>query len=348
MSTIVFDIGGTWFRSGVITEGQLTLSETIPAASRRRLQSSGERELHEILVTYLIDRAMTLRDANGLDTDIVVVSLGAAINIRSGTVLEAAPLWGPSRYPLQLESILDARCPTFRWKVINDITAAAYFYARDPRLTPVRRFAIITVSTGIGARTYDHRTPGVPVSEFGLQGEIGHTPVYFAVRGRRIHRRCDCGGLNHLGAFASGSALPEMLERLQVAWPQSFNRLLLGPARAGRGPEQLWSNLGRGAESGQPFARRLVRKISKPLADQIVCLLTCDSEIGRVMIVGGVIRGIGPAYLRGIHENLASTGLYQIAIQDVAFWRTVVLADFEDHAGNAGLVGAGAFADALH
>jgi hypothetical protein len=74
---------------------------------------------------------------------------------------------------------------------------------------------LVTVSSGIGSRLYDHRARRIPYDcSHGVQGEIGHLVFPFELDGKLINRPCECGGWNHMNAFASGRGIAQTLRNL--------------------------------------------------------------------------------------------------------------------------------------
>ena len=198
----VVDVGGTRLRSATWTpEGGLRDRTEWPSPGRYRDPGATVEQLRSRLV-----REICAAVPAGPDV-VAGVSVGAALDHRTGAVYASAPLWGDCTEPMDLLAELRAARRDVRWHVVNDVTAALLHVALSPARTSARKVLLATISTGIACRVMDRRDGRIPVDDCGLQGEIGHLPARAAVCGEPLRLLCDCGVQSHLAAFSSGPGI---------------------------------------------------------------------------------------------------------------------------------------------
>jgi predicted NBD/HSP70 family sugar kinase len=310
---IAFDLGGTWFRAAVVSaQGDLHSERRTPATSFSRFPEASLTELQGMLVEHLAAETRRLMPAAG--TARVGVSIGAAIDAGSGRIVGASPLWGATeRLDFDLGGALGEALPGCRWTVVNDVTAAALGAATDPELASLRRFAVLTVSSGIALRSFEPGPGRVPVSAHsGLQGEIGHLPAGFGYAGLSPSRDCACGGRDHLSSFSSGRAIAAMLGELEASG--------CGWLQGDPSPARFAAAVG----SGEPRAVELLDAVTEPLAKALLGVLAVDAEIERIALTGGVVDGLGAAYLASLLGHMARLGLYGSRLVSASDFATVV------------------------
>jgi 3-dehydroquinate synthetase/predicted NBD/HSP70 family sugar kinase len=342
-SAIVFDIGGTWFRSGVLTAaGELRGVTRRPAFSVRNYPHLSFPELQDALVGYLLSEAARLRrQFPALALESAGVSLGAALNAHSGVVLASGPLWGGESRPFDLTGELRVRDPETEWYVVNDVSAALLSYVADAPGDPARKLTLVTVSSGIACRTYDRSRETIPVDRVhGLQGEIGHVPVPFDFRGTPLRLRCDCGGMDHLGAFSSGRGIESLLGRLAELRPEGWSGSLLGTAEGGAAPG--FPAFAAAVEAGDALALEVLDAATQPLARLLVHLLTFEPEVERIVLAGGVVESLGERYRESLLQNMQAVGMYLISEGEPGYFGARVRLGCRE--GMSGLRGAGVHA----
>lgn len=199
---LAIDLGGTQIRAALVTPA--------PAVHARISVDTNDEDGVETVIERIIDAARRVRaeaSARGLPEPIGVgVSSPGPLDPWGGIVLEPPNLHGWRNVPL-VERLADAlELPAFLERDTNVAVTAEWRYgaARDTR-HPI----YITVSTGVGG--------GVLVDgrllrgAAGTAGEVGHVVV------ETDGPVCGCGGIGHVEAIASGTALARearsMLER---------------------------------------------------------------------------------------------------------------------------------------
>ncbi|MFH8984773.1 ROK family protein [Streptomyces varsoviensis] len=326
---LCLDLGGTWFRSGLLDENDELHPLTKTPALSVRTHPQPPAVLQAMLVEHIVATATRARDAHGCTA--LAISLGAAINGRTGLVIGSAPLWGPGRHPLPLGQILADRLPRLPVHVINDVSALAHtLRARHDHPPGTRKAAAVTVSSGIAYRTIDLDTAHIPLDQrHGLQGEIGHLPAPVRWRDRPLTAVCDCGGTDHVSAFSSGRGITELLRTLPEA----------APFRTAADPRATLAAFARGVARGDPRAMALLDLFTLPLARVLLHQATLDPEVSATYLFGGVVDGLGDPYLHSLLRNLNDLGLYEISATDETYFARRVLRGAAD--GLAGLKGAG-------
>ena len=339
----VFDIGGTWFRSGLYSPSAgLRDTQRMPAINYLAYPSLSAEELQTALADFLVDRVQELRRISLTDINRAGVALGAPINAHNLTVLGSGPLWGPTAQPFHLVDRLHESLPDCKWLIVNDVTALLAPYMDHDAAR--RRTMLITVSSGIGSRLYDHRTRTIPYEPtYGVQGEIGHLAVTFELDGHIVNRQCECGGWNHINAFSSGRGIAQLLRDLPKL-TSSFDRICgsdAGTWTHATDHYRLAAFQSR-IEEGDTAAATLLDAFVTPLSRALAAALSLDPEIDRIVITGGVAQGLGEHYREALRRRFVQDGLYQITDRDPDYLTRRLRWDPSDD--YAGLRGAGIFA----
>lgn len=314
----VFDIGGTWFRSGIYTKSEgLRLLSKQSAYNYKNTPYKNVSELQNKLVDYLTQQLQHFQSQN-LNISAASISMGAALNGHTGEILNSGPLWGPDCERFDLLAVLQKRMPEIEWMVINDVSAALLRYAVRPQNAHLKRMSLITISSGIACRTYERERSHIPLNEAGIQGEIGHIPIRFTVLGKSLDETCDCGGANHLNAFSSGRGIEKVLHAIGDE-------------------ENPPSHFFDAVKTNDDLALKVLDAVTFPIADMMIHMLTIDPEIEKIVMTGGVVHSIERQYIQSLLKNLEQIGLYQVPNQP-AFFRKVIEVGVNDD--NSGLLGA--------
>lgn len=305
--SLVFDIGGTNFRSGIYSSiSGLHLVEQKPAISFRRHPLWTVSRLKAGLVSYLADTARRLAPANGIAS--ASVSLGAALDEGRQIVYGSGPLWGMDTTPFEILPQLSRQLPEISWSILNDITAALFHYVSQVRTFGFRKVMLLTISTGIACRTIDLRKGRIALDAFGLQGEVGHLPVELCHDGHALELVCDCGSKNHLSAFSSGPGLERMATALAQSHPKRWAESIHAHLKSqGLTHEDALTGA---LEAQDGFAEELLTLATRPVADLLRTALTLDPEIDRIVLTGGVAVNLGKRYHAMLLRHFAQTGLY--------------------------------------
>lgn len=346
---IVFDIGGTWFRSGVVRDdGCLVDVDRVPAISYVRYPDTPVHVLQDRLVNYLCTEVERLRATSHHKVRMASISMGAALNARTGWIYNDGPLWGPGSLPLDLGGRLAAERPDIEWNVVNDVTAALLHHVARHAGEDISRMTLVTVSTGIAARTFDWFTNSVPVDrEYGMQGEIGHLPVRFLFRHSPVELRCDCGGLNHLNAFSSGRGIEQLIQTIAMRFPHDFAKSHL--ARADNRVQPDFGDFVEALKHDDALAVEILDAATQPLADVVRVTGIIDPHVERIVFTGGVVHTLGERYADSLHRCLDQDGIYQISDLDPGYFRRrLSFAEAGEHEGLRGAALACDAGPALH
>lgn len=338
-AVIVFDIGGTYFRSGLYTfEGKLINTAQQPAINFHSASHLSVIELKQALFNYLIDTARKYAEQYGVKR--ISISLGAALDGHRGIIYGSGPLWGSENEAFDLLSLLYESEPTFKWHIVNDVTAGLIHYVHSIREVNVRKILLLTISTGIASRLFDYRHQSLALDEFGLQGEIGHLPVVVLFNGKTFELDCDCGGKNHLAAFSSGRGLIKLSNLLAKEQPSLWQASTIAKLYPRLVSYEV--ALTKALEINDPFALTLLYLATKPVADSLRYALTFDPEIDRIVLTGGMVVSLATAYCNMLRKHFSEAGLYLSSQFDPDFIeRRLVIAD---HSQVNNLIGAALWA----
>jgi glucokinase len=156
-------------------------------------------------------------------------------------------------------------------------------------------FIYLTVSTGVGGGVV---TGGKLLrGADGLAGELGHVPV--ALDGPR----CGCGGVGHVEAFASGTALARDAQALVAAGRSPY---LQERARDLGGAERLSAReVAEGSLAGDPECVSLMATARRALA--VACVGYVNAFNPRRIVIGGSIaEAEGDRLLEPIRHAIAT------------------------------------------
>ncbi len=304
---VALDIGGTFVRSAIVDgDGACGPIHRMkapnflgsPRADRSRLQG----ELVALVARSVTDVAIEA----GLEAPLVVgISFPGPVD-RSGRVVSAPTLWGAGAAAFPLGRRLKEKLNSAHVVVVNDITAAAWYYSD---LVTAKRFCVVTVSSGIGNKVFDRDHPrGVLISEDGYGGEIGHVTVDDSPDAPI----CDCGGRGHLGGIASGRGL-ERLARKRAARECGQHPESPVLAVAARNPDAITNEeyLVPAIRAGDDFASSVLEEATRPL---VHCLATMALGIGieQFIFIGGLALSIGEPYLETVRRIWSERASYHM------------------------------------
>src|SRR5215472_10336500 len=223
---IAFDLGGTSFRSALLTQnGDLSQAQRIPSLNCRSLPGRSPDDIVHEIARYVADTAQGLRRASGWGgrRASIAISMGAALNAHTGKILGSGPILGEGSPSLDLDAAIRESMDDAPVTIVNDVTASLIAHSRITSLRHARRLALITVSTGIASRVLTCSVPHVPVCPvLGTQGEIGHHRIGFSLDDIPLSLKCSCGGIDHLNAFASGQGIQCVLQHARVMFSEEF------------------------------------------------------------------------------------------------------------------------------
>jgi glucokinase len=157
-------------------------------------------------------------------------------------------------------------------------------------------FLYLTVSTGVGGAIV---TQGrIFHGPDGTAGELGHTPV--AMEGR-----CGCGGVGHLEAYASGTAIARMAREAIADGKSPFLAARVAAA-AGRVDSVEARDVAEGEDSGDETCRAIMELARRAFA--VACVGFVDAfNPSRIVVGGSIAANQGDRLLGPARAEVAST-----------------------------------------
>lgn len=257
------DIGGTKIAAaGFVVDGAGVRRVTEALVAPTPAAEGGDAIVHAV--------AEAVRAVAGHDP-VTAVGIGTAgVVDPDGTIFSATDaIRGWVGFPLR-QAVTDAvGAPV---SVVNDVHAAALAEAAVGAGAGADGMLMVAVGTGIGGAVV--RGDGLVTGVTGTAGSVGHIEV--VAPPHLAGRRCPCGGVDHVEAFASGPGM----ERTY---------------RDETGASRTLREVSAAAAAGDPVARRVIdegaRLLGRGLASANAVL---DLE---TIVVGGGVAEIGAPYL---------------------------------------------------
>ncbi len=305
------DLGGTKVAIAVVdSSGKVLFSERI---------ATRDDQGPDVVISDLVDG---VRNSFGQISERPLgVGIGVAgqVDDLSGAVLFAPNLqWRDVPLKAELEEALDL--PVF---VTNDVRAATWGEWLHGAGLGVADLVCVFVGTGIGGGVISGGRMLHGCSN--TAGEVGHMTVV------TDGRKCSCGGRGCVEAYAGGWALAARAqERLQD--DPEIGRAILD--QAGDAQSVTAATIGQAYLEGDDLARQIIEEAIRHLAAATVTIVNAFNPC-RIILGGGVIRGI-PEIVEAVDEIVRSRAL-STALTGLKIVPSDLL-------GNAGAIGAGAFA----
>ena len=320
---IVFDIGGTSVRAANYDPQTRTIGDIL----------HHDTPNHHIMPGCSLDeRSQHLYTAmeklvDSLCGDTPPQSIGCAFPgpiDPDGNVLSVPTVFGgESTKPRPVGRELASRWPTAHIELLNDVTAAGYYYLNSP----TESFCITTVSSGVGNKVFINGEP--VVGPVGRGGEIGHVVVDPSPNAPP----CDCGGHGHLGGIASGRGTLASVVRAAQSDPSGFKRSALYESVEGVIDSITNEHIAAAYRAEDQWVSSQMQCAAEPLAR---VLATIHSAIGieRFVMMGGFALALGGRYVTLLAE-LCQTNCWNLG-QD---WNQML--ELGTAGDRAGLIGAG-------
>ncbi|KFE69026.1 ROK family protein [Hyalangium minutum] len=264
MPTLGIDLGGTNARAAVVdekgnilTSSKLSLTERSPAA---------------VVEVIAQAAAGALAAAGGLEVRGCGVGAAGQIHRDSG-IIAVAPNLGWRNVPLGAMLTERLGRPA---RIVNDLAAAAYGELHAGAGRGATDVYTVFVGSGVGSCIIANgqlvRGGG------GVAGELGHTKV---IPGGR---RCGCGELGCLEAYAGGHNLIAQARELMVAGRST----VLSDLTGGEPSHLTPLTLEKAAEAGDPGAREIHERAGQMLGIAIANMVTVLNP-ARLILGGGVL-----------------------------------------------------------
>jgi glucokinase len=294
---LVFDIGGTSMRAATydVRKGRIDSLAVLDMPSRFNVQGRGAA-LAEI-ITMMKGVAAKLMPAT--DPHSVCVGFPGPVD-KEGNVYAAPTIWG-LQYPnvLPLRRLIAENWPCANVEVVNDVTAAGYFFVDEI----TRDFLVVTVGSGIGSKLFINGEAVLGPNARG--GEIGHLRVDFSPHALA----CDCGGIGHLGAIASGRGVLRTAIGLANENPTAFSRSQVHASCGGQPGQLTNETLIRLFRLGDPWAHNVIVACTAFLG-RALAAIHLNSGIEAYKVIGGFAVALGDEY-RKILADAATSSMWQ-------------------------------------
>lgn len=210
--------------------------------------------------------------------------------------------------PFELQRILSEKIPDLQWQVMNDVTAAACRYITSDEYKPRFKSALLTISTGIGYVL-------LPRTRFYLETAKVVSLGHHVIDASSNARTCDCGGVGHLTAYASGKAVTKRireyalsrlaefqdsrlrqiaLQRVEASVQNSSDRALIAHLSA--------NDVAVAINQGDCFVQPLFEDVIAALSQGLVEII--NSGVESIIIMGGFAQAIGPRLILALTETL--------------------------------------------
>jgi len=285
---LALDLGGTLIRAAVVQSDGSRLARVETETPIDEGPSAILRACREALEQARTGVADELRDA--------IVGIGISspgpVDPARGIIVEP-PNLGPDFRNVMIAGALGEAhgLPAY---LERDTNVAALGEHAFGAARGVDDFIYITVSTGVGGAIV---TGGKLLrGPDGLAGELGHEPVSMG------GPRCGCGGIGHVEAYASGTALAKEARALVANNGSAF--LLDRSRRIGGASELSAKDVAEGAAAGDRACLELMERARRALAVACVGYVNAFNP-HRIVIGGSIAEAEGERMLAPVREAIA-------------------------------------------
>lgn len=291
-TALVFDIGGTSFRTGVLNEEMaLLVNEKFDSTNYLNSEGLTSFQIKRALVHSIYKKYIYYQDKGYVISEIGIGFPGPVNS--AGEVLEAPTLWGPMDKPYPLMKEIKALIPNLPIVIINDLTAAGWRYIDENNGT----FGIITVSSGVGNKLFWKKE--VLLSASGYGGELGHS--YYGNEYKDF--LCGCGYKGHIGVIASGRGVEQIANRYIIKNHDLYKKSIFNEKKT-----ITTYDLIQGLDRNDAFSEMVVKEGTLPIASSIHFIYSLVG-IEHFIIIGGFACSVGQKYIRYLNEHLIEMGV---------------------------------------
>jgi glucokinase len=309
------DVGGQTIKAGVVTDTGRPLSSISVPTEAWKGQEHGLGQMAKAVREATRAAHLQLEQIAAIG-----IATPGTMDIPAGMILDPPNLKPWRNVPVRAYIEQEFGKPT---AFQNDANAAAYGEYWLGAGQGVHSLVLFTLGTGIGC--------GIVVGGMIIEGEHSHgAEVGHIIIEMTQPRRCGCGGLGHLEAYASATALAQRAnEALATGQPSSLQARIqdkgqLTPEDAGE--------IFQAASAGDALAQRLVEETAYYLAVGAVNMMhTIDPDM---VVFGGGMTRAGPAFLERIRHHVR-----QLAFPVPAQKTQIVYAKLGNDAGFIGAAG---------
>jgi C7-cyclitol 7-kinase len=283
MRALVVEVGGTTTRITSCGGRNGTREEILHLPTPNYL--SQPRANGRVLISDLFERIrhFSVRVLEGRSPDLVVMAYPGPLSA-DGVALRSPTILGPENDErVDVGARLGKIWPRAQIHVLNDLTAAGYFFVREGW----RDFCVTTVGSGIGNKVFVDGRPQVGSHGFG--GEIGHLKMQPKPGSPIADIRRD------LGEIASGRGAAWLARQWLARCPEEGSDTTLRQLSTDA-DDDAWSRaLARAFGHADDLAENIIEATAYPLAHALSAL-HMGLGLEKFFIVGGFAHALGPRY----------------------------------------------------
>ncbi|MBT7461295.1 MAG: ROK family protein, partial [Waddliaceae bacterium] len=167
---LVIDSGGTTTRMAIWDGEELHDISSFPTKNYKdkKLRGASVSDVQKVWIADLAEKVAGYRQRHNF-SKIMLAMAGPVTD--DGTIIYSHNIWGDEDCELPTSTLSET------WKcdvtVINDMTAAAARYGKDPRFSSHHKIMSMTISSGIGAKVYDTKHKEISLEAAESFEEIG-------------------------------------------------------------------------------------------------------------------------------------------------------------------------------
>lgn len=297
MEVLCVDVGYSSTRLGYWDGSNLSGYKKLPTPNRKDADAQGlsPEDLQRRWMRLL---ASSIKGAIGTREIARVGVSFAGVVSSTGDLHRCNSIWGEALHDLSIDVIGEEA--GVRCFAVNDLTAACYRYALDSRYTKYEKILAISISSGIGAKTFVRSAGGVVVEQKGRNGEIG-----FVVVDESTDAYATRAGLHRgtLGQYAAGIGFSKLIrDRATGALEREFRvsplfEILSEQRESIETVSRQNLNIAAVAAlaSGDVFVDRVLSESIEKLARALHTIILYDSP-DLIVLCGGFATAIGERY----------------------------------------------------
>ena len=286
MAAILFDLGGTYLRCAISGDDG-ALANLHKARIETFLDGHEPRAVWDKILSQMTTYTESVRGMTISGTPVILAFPGPIEAHQR--ILNAPTVTGGDVTIPDLRSELMNLTKRDVY-ILNDVSAAAWHFSRK---LAIGRFMVVTISSGIGSKIFDRQHPECVFDAAAYAGEIGHLVVDESPNAPK----CDCGGIGHLGAIASGRGIERAArsraQKNQAAFESSACARDFKATPVTLANEQ---HLVPAAKAGDEWALTTIRESTRPLA-RVLGSMVLGIGLQGIVIIGGFALSLGQVYL---------------------------------------------------
>ncbi|WP_440857008.1 ROK family protein [Pseudomonas syringae] len=303
---LCIDLGFTFTRFAVWQESGFSVVKKIRTIDTRREFSTDAIARREAWLSWLKATVSELLDETSGICKIAMCFPGVVSS--HGVIWRSNSIWGNANTdtsPEELAGVLGL--PVI---VLNDLSASAIRYGEDPSFENVDSVAVVSISSGIGAKLYDRLARRVILEPKGRNGELG---LAIVETGEKALTN-DNGNLRGiLGNYSSGVGFTRIIERAikegdQLDFEKSMLRTKIKESDLQLEPLDRVKLNKLAVDcilAGDTFTKRALTDSVRYLT-QVLHIVMLFNAPGRIVITGGFANSLGEIYRLEVVQSMAT------------------------------------------